>query len=224
MINESLVAIDELQRMPAPCLSPQALAFDGTDLWVGCSDTARLYGLRANTGAVFEETSAPGFPIGMVVTGDSIRVVSSENGDDDNRVIRRYVMGHGFKSESMPCPDDTGSFLAYDGDALFLSQRHEKKILELDAAGGVVRTIDVPRGIVGMVIIDGRFYLATAAGRDMPADYRLMRLDARGATPIFTELAAFAFNPRSLAWDGTKFWTNDREKPAIVAFAAIGVL
>lgn len=223
MINESLVPIDELQRMPAPCPSPQALACDGTDLWVGCSETARLFGLRAHTGAVFEDTAAPGYPIGMVVTGDAIRIITSENEDEDNRIIRRYVIGHGFKSEAIPCPDDTGSFLAFDGDALFLSQRHAKKLLQLDAAGHVTRTIDVPRGITGMVIVDGRFYLMTAADRGEPTDSRVMRLDARGARLEIDELASVGFNGRSLAWDGTKFWTTDRETHEIIAFAALGM-
>jgi hypothetical protein len=155
---------------------------------------------------VFEEVVAPGAPIGMVVTGDALRVVTSEvaNGDDDARFIRRYVFGHGFKTEALPCPDDTGSFLAYDGDALFLSQRWEQRILELAPDGSVVRAIAVPRPVCGMVIVDGRFFLVTSAGRGEPLDHRLLRLDARGAEPVSVELARFDFDARSLAWDGTK--------------------
>ncbi len=221
MTNQTLVTIDELGRIPSPGPKPQALACDGADVWVASAETDRLYGLRGNTGAVFEEAQAPGTPIGMVVTGDALRIVTSEDGN--SRFIRRYVFGHGFKTESIACPDDTGSFLAYDGDSLFLSQRFDQRILQLDAAGDVQRTIAVPRQICGMVIVHGCFYVMTTADPDEPADYRLLRLDARQAEPAVTELARVPFLARSLAWDGAKFWTSARDENEVVSFAAIGV-
>jgi len=220
MTNDVLAPIEELLRMPAPCPEPQALACDGTDLWVGCVDTSRIFGLRGNTGEIFEEASAPGEPIGMTVTGDALRVVTSE-GTDDHRFIRRYVFGHGFKTEGIACPDDTGSFLGYDGDALFLSQRHQKRILELDATGAVRRTIAVPREITGMVVIGGRFFLMTVESKDS-LHSKIMRVDARKGEPEIVELADVPFKGRSLAWDGTKFWTNSRSEKMIVAFSAVG--
>ena len=102
MTNETLASIDELVRIPSPGPAPQALACDGSDIWVASAETHRLYGLRGNTGAVFEEAEAPGSPIGMVVTGESLRVVTSEH--DDSRFIRRYVVGHGFKRNRWRVP------------------------------------------------------------------------------------------------------------------------
>jgi hypothetical protein len=221
MTNETLASIDELQRIPSPGPAPQALACDGSDIWVASAETHRLYGLRGNTGAVFEEAKAPGCPIGMVVTGDALRVVTSEH--HDSRYIRRYIVGHGFKTDSLSCPDDAGSFLAYDGDNLFLSQRFNLRILQIDMWGEVQRTIAAPRQICGMVIVNACFFLMTTADRDEPDDYRLIRLDARKPEPQITELARVPFMARSLAWDGAKFWTSARTANEIVAFAAIGV-
>jgi hypothetical protein len=222
MINDTLASIEELQRIPSPCPAPQALACDGTDLWVGSGETQRLYGVRSKTGAVFEEATAPGDPIGMTVMGDSLRIVCSE-GEDDSRFIRRYVFGHGFKSsEAVPCPFDTGSFLAYDGDNIFLSQRFERRILEIETTGHVKRMFYVPREITGMVIVNGCFFLMTTESRTSD-DYRLLRVDARKEEPVVTELAGVPFWGRSLAWDGSKFWTNCRKENTIVAFAPLGV-
>jgi hypothetical protein len=221
MTKTSLGSIDELQRIPSPGPAPQALACDGTDIWVASAETFRLYGIRGNTGAVFEEAEAPGRPIGMTVTGDALRIVTSEH--HDSRYIRRYVVGHGFKKESLACPDDTGSFLAYDGDNLFLSQRFNQSILQIDMWGEVQRTIAAPRQICGMVIVNGCFFLMTTDGPDEPDDYRLLRLDARKPEPEVTELARVPFLARSLAWDGAKFWTSARRDNEIVAFAAIGL-
>jgi hypothetical protein len=220
MINDTLTQIEELGRIPSPCPAPIGLAWDGTDLWVASDDTQRLYGVRSNTGAVFEETTVPGDAVGITVTGDALRVLVADK--DNSRTIRRYVFGHGFKaSDIIACPDDTGSFLAYDGDNLFLSQRSLKRILELDGEGKVKRTIDVPWQITGMVVVHGCFYLMTTPDQHSE-EHRLVRVDARKDTPQITELASVPFIARSIAWDGSKFWTNDRDKNAIVAFSPIG--
>jgi len=216
-MHQTIAPIQELLRMPAPCPQPWGLACDGTDLWIGSLETDRIYGIRALQGTVFEESEAPGMPMGLTVTGDALRVVMSE-GDDGDRYIRRYIMGKDFKSERIACPDLTGSFLAYDGDSLFLSQRDHQRIFELDDAGTIMRTIPVPRQITGMVIVDGRFYLITTVDRES-TDYRLLCLDARKDDPEVQELATIPFTARSLGFDGTKFWTAFPDGNELVAFA-----
>ncbi len=220
-MNQTLSTIEELLRIPAPCPAPMGLACDGPDLWIGSFETCRIYGMVAQQGRVFEEAIAPGRPYGLTVTGDALRVVTGDthDGGTDDRFIRRYVMGKDFKtSHAVRCPDGTGSFLAYDGDRLYLSQRDNQVILELDQAGSVLRTIPVPRQITGMVIVAGRFYLVTTESREVD-DYRLLCLDARKEQPEIHELASIGFAARSLGFDGTKFWTNCRAENTIVAFA-----
>jgi hypothetical protein len=216
-MNQTLSTIEELVRIPAPCPSPMGLACDGPDLWIASFETNRIYGLVAQQGRVFEEAVAPGRPYGLTVTGDALRVVVGD--EEDDRFICRYIMGKDFKkSDRVRCPDSTGSFLAYDGDRLYLSQRDNQVILELDEAGTVLRTIPVPSGITGMVVVAGRFYLVTTESRESD-DYRLLCLDARKENPEIHELASFGFAARSLGWDGTRFWTNCRAENTIVAFA-----
>ncbi|GAC1583109.1 MAG: hypothetical protein NVS3B7_18570 [Candidatus Elarobacter sp.] len=219
-MNQTLSMIEELVRIPAPCPAPMGLACDGTDLWIASYETARIYALNAQQGVVFEEAIAPGRPYGLTVTGDALRVVvgDMDDGGNDDRFIRRYIMGKDFKTEAIRCPGGTGSFLAYDGDRLYLSQRDAKVILELDDRGTVLRTIPVPREITGMVVVAGKFYLVTTEGRTVD-DYRLLSLDARKEQPAIVELASIPFGARSLGFDGTKFWTNCRAENTIVAFA-----
>ncbi|MBV9440308.1 MAG: hypothetical protein JOZ24_09990 [Candidatus Eremiobacteraeota bacterium] len=216
-MNLTLSPIEELLRIPAPCPSPLGLACDGPDLWIASYDTNQIFGMKALQGRVFEEARAPGTPFGITVTGDALRVITSE-GPDDDRFIRRYIMGKDFKSERVPCPDHTGSFLAYDGDRLYVSQRDNKAIVEINESGNVLRTIAVPRQITGMVIVGGRFYLVTTESREID-DYRLLCLDARKEDPEVHELASIPFVARSLGFDGSKFWTNIRTENTIVAFA-----
>jgi hypothetical protein len=216
---DTLSPLEELLRIPSPAPGALGLAADGANLWVASVEVNRIYGLDAAQGTVFEEHPVPGDPIGMCVTGDALRVVVGENGDDDNRFIRRYIMGKGFKDhERFPCPDDTGSFLAYDGDMLYLSQKHDMRICVLTPEVTCERYIAVGMPINGICVIDGCFYVNVSAGKDTN-DHRLRKVDARGPEPIVTDLARFAFQSRSLSYDGTRLWVVDRDTNELVAVA-----
>ena len=214
-----MIEVEEVLRLASPAPSPQSIAFDGTTLWMGSRDTKRVYALDPKTGAVREEATAPGTPWGMTVVGDELRVLCGE-APDDNRFIRRFVPGHGFKtSEALPCPDDTGSQLSFDGERLYVSQWYNKRILALDDAGYVGTRIDVPHGICGQVVANACFYLVTTDAEETD-EYFLTRVDARGERPQSDDLARIGFPARGLAYDGERFWTNHRAANEIVAFKA----
>jgi hypothetical protein len=215
-MNQTIPAIEELVRIPAPC-PPFGLACDGPQLWVGSTKTRRIYGIDSFNGNVFDEATAPATPFGIAVTGDALRVIVAD--DNDDRYLCRYVMGKDFKrTEKLALPDLSGSSLAYDGDALFVCQRYERKIVEIDGHGNTIREIPTPKMAIGMTIVGGRFYLlASDDGDETP--FSLLRMDVRGAYPEIVELAAVPFIPRSLAYDGRRFWAADKHENSIVAFA-----
>ena len=68
------------------------------------------------------------------------------------------------------------------------------------------------------VFVDGCFYLVTTDDEDT-LDYWLTRVDAKTSTPQIEDLIRIPFAARALAWDGTHFWTNHRERNQIVSFA-----
>jgi outer membrane protein assembly factor BamB len=213
--------IEELLRMPSPAPRPQSLAFDGTSLWMGSVETGRVYALDPQHWTVREEAAAPGLPWGMTVVGDELRVLCGEE-PDDTRIIRRFVPGHGFKSEgAIGAPEDTGSQLAYDGDRLYVSQFYKRRVLSLDDLGTVGSVLEVPHDICGLVIAGGRFYLVTTDD-EKTTDYWLTCIDARGEQPKIDDLVRIPFAARGLAYDGANFWTNHRENGEIVAFAHPG--
>ena len=153
-----------------------------------------------------------------MVAGDELRFVVSENGDEDNRFIRRYVPGHGFKThDALACPDDTGSFLAYDGANLWLSQRHAKRVHRLDLAGRPLRTIDVGHEIIGLAWVNERIYCSLWLG-SKTGRCRIGYLDPSQATPELHVVATSPFVGVSLAREGAHFWTNDFKANEIVAF------
>jgi len=210
--------IVEVLRVDAPTLRPQAIAFDGARLWIGSLETERLYALRPNTWMVTEEITVPGKPWGMTVVGDELRVILGQTADD-HRTIFRVVPGHGLRnSGAVPCPDDTGSHLSYDGDRLYVSQWYNKRIIALGDGGKPGTIVEVPHEICGHTIVGGCFYCVTTDD-EYGGPYFLTRVDARGPNPVCVDLATIRFNARGLAFDGERFWTNDREIHQTVAFA-----
>jgi len=217
--SSELAEIAQLQRIPSPAPAPQSLAHDGEHLWLGSWETERVYGLDPKQGRVFEEVRAPGRPVGSTVVGDELRFVCSENGEGDNRFIRRFVPGHGFKSrESVPCPEDTGSFLAFDGERLWLSQRMLGRVLELDSHHRVVRTIEIGNQILGISWAGTRLYLSLWLGKDR-GGARLAYIEPKDGVTAPVHVACSPFAMISLAVDGERFWTNDSRSAQIVAFS-----
>jgi hypothetical protein len=207
----------EIVRIPSPAPAPQALACDGEHLWLGSWETARIYGIHARWGRVFEEAAAPGKPVGATAIGDELRFVCSEQ--DDSRFIRRYIPGHGFKTrEAIQCHEDTGSFIAFDGLRLWLSQRYQKRVLELDSQGRPLRIAPVGEEIIGLAWVGDRLYLSLWLGKDR-GGCRIAYLEPRTAHPEVVFVAQSPFVAVSLARDGDRFWTNDFKRNEIVAFS-----
>lgn len=208
--------IVEERRLPSPAPKPLGLVSGGAVLWMASRETHRLYAIDPADWTVRDEAQAPGGPFGMSVMGDELGVILGFGEKDFDRYIYRFIPGHGFKNDRIPCPDLTGSHLAYDGDELFLSQASYRKILALDAAGNVTREIALERIPLGMTIVEGRFHLVTSD--DEFENLQFTIVDARGAAPREETVASIPFDARGLTFDGSRFWTSHRDNNEIVAF------
>jgi hypothetical protein len=207
-------SIIEVSRRASPASKPQSLAFDGSDFWMGSRETRHLYAIDPRTWTSRDLGEAPGTPWGIAVTGRELRVCTGE-APNDNRFIRRYVMGSGFDPDfRLACPEDTGSQLSYDGHRVYVSQWYKKRILALSDLGDIERTIEVPHGICGHVFAKGDFYCVTTDDEES-GPYYLTRVGRMGGG---TDLAAIPFPARALTLDGAQFWTNHREADQIVSF------
>jgi hypothetical protein len=213
-----LPIINERERLPSPATTPQALTWHGKELWMGSRDLRRVYRIEKERWTVTEEREAPGIPWAAVSAGDALWFTLGE-GPDDDRYLRRYIVGQGFpETERIACPDFTGSYLSYDGKHLHLSQWYKHRILKLDAAGTILREIAIHAEICGHVFVHGLIYVLCGTEQG-EGDWRIARLDPREATPRIEELARVPFQCRSLAFDGECLWTNHREADRIVSFA-----
>lgn len=213
--------MSDLVRYPSsPVRGPQGLAWDGRSLWLTSAANGRLYALDPKTWSVRREFVPPYEPLGVTYTGSDFRVILAPEIDEpdlerDRRYVYSFTPDAGF-SERFPCPDFSGSFLAYANGTLYLSQAWDKKLIELGEAGAPVREVQIERRPVGMTIVGGAFYLATVD--DDWNDGQLQRLGVGAAPSSIETLQSFPFKPRGIAYDGERFWTADRNNDAIVSF------
>ena len=219
MSTVPLPTISERRRVASPAVTPQALAWHNDALWMGSRDLRRIYGIDPERWTVFKESEAPGIPWAAVSTGKNLCFNIGEGAADD-RYLRGFSWDGGFsETERVACPDFTGSYLSYDGNHVYLSQWYKHRILKLDEGGNILETYDVGAEICGHTFSNGAIYVlrGTEQGDE---DWRISRLPLQtyGASQI-EDLAKVPFPCRSLAFDGSNFWSNHRAANEIVCFA-----
>jgi hypothetical protein len=184
---------------------------------MGSRDLRRVYRIEKSSWTVTEEREAPGIPWAAVSAGDVLWFTLGE-GPEDDRYLRRYVIGQGFSEERIACPEFTGSYLSYDGEHLYLSQWYKHRILKHDPKGNLLRDIAIHEEICGHAFANSLIYVLRGTEQG-EGDWRIARLDPKEETPQIKNLARVPFQCRSLAFDGEHFWTNHREADRIVSFA-----
>src|SRR5438309_9520054 len=150
-------SIIEKQRLASPTVTPQALAWDGKQLWMSSRDLGFFYKLNADGSKIVDEVDPPGVVWAAVQTNGAMHVTIGK-GLNDDRYIYRYGPKNGF-TKLFACPDFTGSYLSYDGENLHMSQWYEERILTFDARGNVLRDIDIGAEICGHTFLDGMLYV-----------------------------------------------------------------
>ncbi|MFY9984369.1 MAG: hypothetical protein WAK31_06395 [Chthoniobacterales bacterium] len=215
----SLPAIKERRRVASPAVTPQALAWHNDALWMGSRDLRRIYGIEPESLRVFKETEAPGIPWAAVSTGEALCFNIGEGAADD-RYLRRYSSDSGFsETDRVACPEFTGSYLSYDGSHVYLSQWYKHRILKLDPSGSILETYDIGAEICGHTYFGGAIYVlrGTEQGNE---DWSIARLNLQSSgSSRIEDLAKVPFPCRSLAFDGSNFWSNHRAVNEIVCFA-----
>ena len=240
--------IKERKRFRSPTVTPQALAWDGTQLWMSSRDLGFLYKVRAGLASsreaggdsldVIEEVDPPGVVWGAVATNGSIHCIIGK-GTNDDRYVYRYAANKGF-TKLFACPDFTGSYLSHDGENLYMSQWYEQRIVKFDARGNIVRKIDIGAEICGHTFANGAIYVLRgtenvprpqyAGGPPTPARFKtgakegeeqwwIARLDPREKNPEVVDVAKVPFAARSLTFDGENFWSNHRVANETICFS-----
>jgi hypothetical protein len=212
-------SVNERRRVASPDVTPQALAWHKDALWMGSRDSRRIYGIEPESWKVCEETEAPGIPWAATSTGEALCFTIGE-GTADDRYVRRYSSDRGFsEADRIACPEFTGSYLSYDGSHVYLSQWYKHRILKLDGSGNILEIYDVGAEICGHTFCKGAIYVlrGTEQGNE---DWRIARLSLKTPGALHIEdLAKVPFQCRSLAFDGSNFWSNHRAANEIVCFA-----
>jgi hypothetical protein len=208
---------ERLERRPSPATRPQPLAYlDGT-LWMGSWDTDRIYAIDPSAWTVRREFEAPGKPYGITALGNELRVVVAL-GEDDDRYLYRLLPESGFDLDSKTaCPDLTGSYLAAKGSTTYLGQMTLRRILVLSTDATVEREIVLPTRCAGLAFgPDGRFFMIS--GDHELEHLQFGTLDITRNDPQFESIRPLPDEARSLAYDGSSWWTCLRDRNEIASF------
>jgi hypothetical protein len=216
--------LNHLESHPSPVVTPQALAWDGEQLWVSSRDLGTLQRIDIREGKVIEEFDPPGVIWAAVLTDNGWRFTIGK-GLNDDRYVYAYRKGEGF-TRLFACPDFTGSYLSFDGEYLYLSQWYKGLILKVDHEGKILDQIDAGLEICGHTFANGTLYvLRGKENRDVPnqeEEWRVARVSlAEGRTQV-EDVATIPFASRSLAFDGERFWSNHRAANEIMSFTLAG--
>ena len=233
-----LPSVQEQKRFRSPTITPQALAWDGKQLWVSSRDLGFFYKLSADGSKIAEEVDPPGVIWAAVATNGSMYVTIGK-GLEDNRYVYAYDGKSAF-TRLFTCPDFAGSYLSTDGENIYLSQWYEQRILKMDEKGKIFETLDVGAEICGHTFADGMLYVLRgtenvprppyAGGKSTPERFRagakqgeerwwISRLNPKDKTPEVVDLAEVPFAARSLTFDGKNFWSNHRAANETVCFS-----
>ena len=217
-MEQTTKQIHEVQRRPAPAGRCQPLAlFEGL-LWTGSWDTDRIYAIDFKTWSVVRDIASPGKPYGIAALGDALHVVVSDGGEEDDRYLYRFTTRDGFIAQSKTaCPQMTGSHVASDGKTLYLGQAHERRIVTLDDAYAVTQAFPLSTRTGGFGFgPGGQLYFLAADAEFDNLTFGTLELNAGGTA--FEAIAPVDAGFRSLAFDGSVWYTSNREAGEIVTF------
>jgi hypothetical protein len=238
LLAMSIPAIKERKRIPSPTVTPQALAWDGKQLWVSSRDLGFFYKLNGDGTKILEEVDPPGVVWAAVQTNGAMHVTIGK-GTEDNRYVYRYDGKNAF-TKLFACPDFAGSYLSFDGKDLYLSQWYQQRILKMDKNGKIVGKIDIGAEICGHTFAKGALYVLRgtenvprpqyASGPPTPARFKegaregeeqwwIARLNPGDKKPEAVDVAKIPFAARSLTFDGENFWSNHRAANETVCFS-----
>jgi len=233
-----LPTIKERKRFRSPTVTPQALAWDGKQLWLSSRDLGFLYRLNADGSKISEEIDPPGVVWAAVATNGSVHVTIGK-GTNDDRYVYRYDAKNGF-TKLFACPDFAGSYLSFAGESLYLSQWYQQRILKMDKDGTAVGKIDIGAEICGHTFANGALYVLRGTEnvpRPMYADgpptadhfkagakegeeqWWIARVNLQDGKSDVVDVAKIPFAARSLTFDGDNFWSNHRAANETVCFS-----
>src|SRR5450755_696956 len=151
------------QRYKTMLPLPQGLAVSGSRLFVSFRENPQIYTLDLSASRFELWTVAPSPPWGLAASEDRVWAVCGYGSDADRHVVEYDAAGNQ-RSSPTRCPDGTGSYIAFAGRDLFLSQWYEQRVFRLtDGARAFEPIFKATRGICGIASDRGTLTLLTTA-------------------------------------------------------------
>jgi hypothetical protein len=146
-------------------------------------------------------------------------------GGSEGRQCALWSLAEGREIRRFDCPGGAGGGLAWYRERLWLTHRHNRRLLVLDPASGAVeRTIATEHEIFSPSVAAGALWFVEAKtgpfGRFSPpseSTYFFSRFDPDAERTV--ERLAAPASPAAMATDGTRFWFAPRDGTGVVCVA-----
>jgi hypothetical protein len=189
-----------VSQISKPTAATVGLAWDGTRLWAGDWEERLIAALDPQY-ATAVTYAAPGRVYGLAFSDAILHAVIGHPDSDDRSIHRFDTATHSWEKRALRCPDATGSHLAWDGGHLWLSQRYEKRLLQLHPDGTIKHVVDLPWEVTGFTWRGATAWLNVRPEKGRSS---LAMLAPGGDRPDVVE--HFEGSLASLADDGSGFW------------------
>jgi len=183
--------------------SPQSLAFDGTNIWVG-NFGGSVTELRESDGSTLGTFPVNGAPVAIISAAQKIWVASygDVNADTPGNITELnsagQILGVSFLTTEPGGPMEPVS-LAFDGTNAYFADLNSAAFREITTAGGPPVAIGTIGPGVSAMLYDGTHVWASFGGAN-----KVEEVDSTSGGPIIS--AAVGRLPVALAFDGVNIW------------------
>jgi len=192
---------------------PDAVAFDGANIWVANYFSNNVTKLLASTGALVGTYSVGGYPDGVAFDGANIWVANSNGTNTVTKLLAATGAGVGTYAVGS---DPSG--VAFDGVNIWVTNSSSKTVTKLLAStGAVVGTYSVGSGPAAVAFDGANIWVANWM------DNTVTKLLA--ATGALVGTYSVGYSPLGVAFDGANIWVvNYSDNTVTKLLAATGAV
>jgi hypothetical protein len=182
-------------------LSPEGVAFDGSNIWVANYGGNSVTKLLASTGAVVGTYAVGIGPVSVAFDGTNIWVANYGNHGNGNTVTK-LLASTGTVVGTYPANNGPAS-VAFDGTNIWVANYVENGVTKLLAStGAVVGTSGVSGSGPNSLAFDGTHMWVANSGSNNVVEFMSSSMSIIGGFPV-------GINPYGIAFDGANIWVTN---------------
>jgi len=189
--------------------TPEAVAFDGTNIWVTNKGDNNVMKLRPSDGAILGTYNVGTQPYGVTFDGTNMWVANFGSNNVTKLSLAGATLGT-FNVGTNPIR------ICYDGTNLWVTNYGSGNVTKLSTAGATLGTFTVGTQPYGVVFDGTNIWVSN----DASSSNSITVLKASDGSVVNTYTAPYMINPEDMAFDGANVWVTSFGSNALAKFRA----